>query len=303
MHPTWVCLVFFFAHFLKDWSTTTDQSPSSNSIRKKKKKVSTRKNFSRDNSILELQKEAFSSHCAYREIWCPRTEKELDLELSCCIGRKGLSRRVLQHFPLVKRNKLEKKKKKITRHFQSLSTVVSLECLPNSRREQRFSSIIFLQPLVRKTKSIKSANLKNSVTGAASSSSPQQHLSILFPPKKLGNLNKKALGSLHPPEKASSRAWRSSITRHKCIENGSLNYLFYTLFTDILQVFSTAIREDLICAGRSIIKLRTNITRLVKTTELEITRTYPSFFQFSPLLIPLCNEACYLPVLQQVAEQ
>lgn len=104
-------MVFFFAHFLKDWSTTTDQSPSSNSIRKKKKKVSTRKNFSRDNSILELQKEAFSSHCAYREIWCPRTEKELDLELSCCIGRKGLSRRVLQHFPLVKRNKLEKKKK------------------------------------------------------------------------------------------------------------------------------------------------------------------------------------------------
>lgn len=92
------------------------------------------------------------------------------------------------------------------RHFQSLSTVISLECLPNSHREQRFSAIIFLQPLVRKTKSIKSANLKNSVTGAASSSSPQQHLSILFPPKKLGNLNKKALGSLHPPEKASSRA-------------------------------------------------------------------------------------------------
>lgn len=103
--------VFFFCSFSERLVNHNRPVPFKQFYKeKKKKKVSTRKNFSRDNSILELQKEAFSSHCAYREIWCPRTEKELDLELSCCIGRKGLSRRVLQHFPLVKRNKLEKKK-------------------------------------------------------------------------------------------------------------------------------------------------------------------------------------------------
>lgn len=102
------------------------------------------------------------------------------------------------------------------------------------------------------------------------------------PPEVIREPKHKSIRKSPLPRKASAGAWRSSVTEHKCTENGSLDYLFYTLFNAIVRVLSTTVREDdLTHAGRSIIKLRAEVISLVKTT---LVRNNKNASMFSSVL-------------------
>lgn len=117
----------------------------------------------------------------------------------------------------------------------------------------------FLQPIMRKRKHLKISNLEKEnwlvqtahfpLSTILILSSPPPFLLIIREPKH------KSIRKSPLSRKAEAEAWRSSVTEHKCTENGSSDYLFYTLFTAIVQALSSAVRkDDLTHAGRSIIK-------------------------------------------------